>query len=309
MQARFVDRDFSALERRYFRDVFIDTNHVMAGIGDTSVGDCAHVASAYHCNTHGSHPITQGAGVHTNMRKCCYASPSMPYRSYGQCDAALLRICATLWLFFLELVCLGWMAVATPAIGQISEQTFGPNSKFERCRTITNDTARLRCYEEATPKPAINPSQTSGRGIGTWRLVRTPNPSGGRDAVSIMETADMSKSDLDLAGLMLRCGESGVEVLLVLVRPLPPRADPKVTVSAGGRTADFTATIVPPGVAVLLPKEATTLATGVWKAAPELSVQISAVQGEDERSPIRGVISLAGLGEALALLLSNCPLP
>ena len=120
----------------------------------------------------------------------------------------------------------------------------------------------------------------------------------------------MSKSDLDLAGLMLRCGESGVEVLLVLVRPLPPRADPKVTVSAGGRTADFTATIVPPGVAVLLPKEATTLATGVWKAAPELSVQISAVQGEDERKArIRGVISLAGLGEALALLLSNCPLP
>jgi hypothetical protein len=97
---------------------------------------------------------------HINMRKC-HASPSIPCRSYGQCDAALLRICATFWLFFLELVCLGWMAVATPAIGQISEQTFGPNSKFERCRTIANDTARLRCYEEATPKPAINPSQTS----------------------------------------------------------------------------------------------------------------------------------------------------
>ena len=317
MQARFADRDFSAPERRYFRDVFIDTNHVMAGSGDTNAGGCAHLASEYHCNTHASHSITQGAGVtvfedniayHSNMRKC-YASPSIPCRSYSQCYAALLRICATFWLFFLELVCLGWMAVATPAIGQISEQTFGPDNKFERCRTITNDTARLRCYEEATPKPAISPSQMSGRGIGAWRLVRTPNPSGGRDVVSIMETADISKSDLDLAGLMLRCGESGVEVLLVLVRPLPPRADPKVTVSAGGRTADFTATIVPPGVAVLLPKEATTLATGVWKAAPELSVQISVVQGEDERSPIRGVISLAGLGEAFTLLLSNCPLP
>ena len=120
------------------------------------------------------------------------------------------------------------------------------------------------------PSLRLAPRRCQARGIGAWRLVRTPNPSGGRDVVSIMETADISKSDLDLAG-----GSRPLAVVravwkssLVLVRPLPPRADPKVTVSAGGRTADFTATIVPPGVAVLLPKEATTLRPGCGRRLP-----------------------------------------
>src|SRR5262245_14711786 len=49
---------------------------------------------------------------------------------------------------------------------------------------------------------AAGPAMTQG--IGTWRLVRTPDPRGGSEAVSIMQTADVSRSDIDFAGVMLR---------------------------------------------------------------------------------------------------------
>src|SRR5437899_1091146 len=58
-----------------------------------------------------------------------------------------------------------------------------------------------------------SPKSTSE--MGGWRLVRTPNPRGGADAVSIMRTADSSRSDIDLAGMAVRCGEIGAEVLVV----------------------------------------------------------------------------------------------
>jgi hypothetical protein len=77
-----------------------------------------------------------------------------------------------------------------------------------------------------------------------------------------MQTADITKSDLDLTGLMLRCSEGGVEILVVLVEPLQPRAHPKVTVSAAGKSVDFTATVAPSGAAVLLPRDVSILATG-----------------------------------------------
>jgi hypothetical protein len=209
---------------------------------------------------------------------------------------------------FRGLLCFGGMVVVAAAIGQTFAQSLGPDSNyFEHCRAISDDTARLRCYEEAKPAPGL-PPQTPGAGTSTWRLVRTPNSAGGKDAVSIMKTADITKSDIDLAGMMLRCGESRVEVVLVLVRPLPPRAHPEVTVSAGGKTTEFTATIVPPGAEVLLPEEASALASGPWQTASELSVQIGAVEGEGP-NPVRGVISLAGFDAALPLLLANCPSP
>jgi hypothetical protein len=212
--------------------------------------------------------------------------------------------------FFTVLLCLGGMGALALTVAQTFGQPAEPGGNFERCGAITDDASRLRCYEEATSKPVTSPpQQTPGKGTGTWRLVRTPNPTGGREAVSIMQTADMTKSDIDLAGLMLRCGQSESEVLLVLVRPMPLRALLKVTISAAGKSTDFTATVVPPGVAVLLPQEATALAAGSWQSASELSVQIGAVDGENQSTPIRGVISLAGLSGALPLLLANCPSP
>jgi len=177
------------------------------------------------------------------------------------------------------------------------------NDNLARCRIMTDDAARLRCFEEVT-KPATNavpqtPPATSTPA--TWRLVRTPNPGGGKDAVSIMKTADTTKSDLDLAGLMVRCGETGLETLVVLVTPLPPRAHPSVTASTGSQSSNFTATVVPPGAELLLPKEATALTTGPWTTAAELSLEM---KSDDEQ--VKGTIPLAGLGASLTLLAANC---
>jgi hypothetical protein len=83
--------------------------------------------------------------------------------------------------------------------------------------------------------------------MGGWRLVRTPNQRGGADAVSVMHTADLFRSDLDFAGLTLRCGETGVEVLVILLQTLSPRAKPQVAVSDTGTGARFSATVAPPG--------------------------------------------------------------
>jgi hypothetical protein len=207
------------------------------------------------------------------------------------------------------LVCIGSTVAVAAAFGETSGPPSGPDSKIELCRAIKDDTARLRCYEEATSKPPANappqvssPPQTLHSGAGTWPLVRTPNPAGGRDAVSIMQTADTTKSDLDLAGLMIRCGEADLESLVVLVSPLPPRASPKVTLSAGGSTEEFTGTLLmPPGAAILLPPGATALLSGPWKAVPELSLQV-----EGKPDLVKGVIPLAGLGASLPMLVANC---
>jgi hypothetical protein len=179
-----------------------------------------------------------------------------------------------------------------------------PNAGSENCPMIKNDAARQRCYERFGATIAQNSTQDGPAPADMWRLVRTPDPVGAREAVSITRTADVAKSDLEFAGLMLRCGERSVEVLIVLVRVFPPRAHPKVQVSAGSATAEYTATVVPPDVLLLLPHEAAALAAGSWQAAAELAVTV-----EDARGSIRGVVPLTGLGGALALLRSNCPAP
>jgi len=200
---------------------------------------------------------------------------------------------------FALLAAVGWVAAATAAPAQSLRTEDAPVGNFERCRAIPNPAARLRCFEDT---PALAPKAQGAPG--SWRLVRTPNPGGGRDAVSIMRTADITRSDLGLAGLMLRCGEGSTELLIVLVQPIPPRAHPKVVVSAGGKGAEFTASVVPPGVAVLLPQGASALAAGPWQSASELAVEV-----DDDQGPIRGIVSLAGLGAAFRTLLSSCPSP
>jgi hypothetical protein len=193
-----------------------------------------------------------------------------------------------------------WLAVGVngeaPA-GNLA-QLLGQDNDFERCRAIKEEGARLRCYEEAIPNRSDKQQPSDA---GTWRLVRTPNPTGGADAISIIQTADISRSDLDLAGLMIRCAETTTEVLIVLVRPFPPRAHPEVTIGAGNKHLDFTASVAPPGLMLLLPPEANALAAGPWQTEPELTIEIA-----DERAPIHGVVPLTGLGAALRQLRLTC---
>lgn len=202
-------------------------------------------------------------------------------------------------------LCAGSLAVAMPAVGQNLEPPSTGDAAFEHCRAIRDDAAKLRCFEEATsPAPARRPGDQGDVAAG-WRLVRTPNPAGGPDAVAITRTADPSQSDLGFAGLMLRCGDVGgdlgIEVLLVMVQPFPPRAHPHVTVVAGAATAEFTTSTVPPGALLLLPPEAIALAMGPWLTAPELTVTVA-----DDKQTTHGAVQLAGLGSALQELRANC---
>ncbi len=200
------------------------------------------------------------------------------------------------------LICVSVMSLAgltiSAAYGQEAPDVRG---QLGRCRSIQDESARLRCYEDAAAPPASAPAPPARE---SWRLVRTPNPAGGQDAVSVMQTADMSQSDVDFAGLMVRCGDASaaIEVLLVVVQPFHPRAHPRVRVSAGAITTQFTASIVPPGALVLLPPEASALAMSVWQGAPELSIEVGVDQG-----PLRGVVPLTGMRGALHELRSNCP--
>jgi hypothetical protein len=69
-----------------------------------------------------------------------------------------------------------------------------------------------------------------------------------------MHTAEMLRSDPDFAGLMLRCAEDGIDVLVIVIEPRPPRARPQVKFGPTGNEASYQATVVPPFTALLLPR-------------------------------------------------------
>ena len=134
-----------------------------------------------------------------------------------------------------------------------------------------------------------------------WRLVRSANPTGGPDAISVAHTADLSRSDLDFAGLMLRCGTASADVAIIALTPFPPKAKPSVKIGANGADSQFVAQVVPPGAELLLPQEATALAYGPWQHAHELSVTVTSPE-----QSFAGIIQIDGLAEALTTLTANC---
>jgi hypothetical protein len=160
--------------------------------------------------------------------------------------------------------------------------------------------AQLRFVEE-TRSNADQGASTATVSVGTWRLVQTPGPRGGPGAVSITQAADPSRTDVDLAGLMLRCSDIGFDVLIIFLKPFPPHAHPKVKLTAGGATVQLDATVISPGAAISLPAAAAALVNGSWQSSSELEIAVN-----DDREAVRGVISLAALGPALSLLKSNC---
>jgi hypothetical protein len=149
-----------------------------------------------------------------------------------------------------------------------------------------------------TPGLADNPQLQPA---GDWRLLRSVSPRGGEDAVSMTRSAEIA-SDRDLAGLILRCHHRGAEVVIVVVTPFSPHAEPSVTIAADGRQWRFEASVVPPGAELLLPAEAADLAAGVWQASRQLRVRISL-----QEQSIGGVIPIDGLAGALGTLIANCP--
>lgn len=135
-----------------------------------------------------------------------------------------------------------------------------------------------------------------------WRYARTPNPLGGADAISIMHTADTSKSDFGFAGITIRCGEVGTEALIILLEPLSMRTKPRVIFGdrSDGRRLD--AKVAPPGTAILLPGDAKNLVDGPWRGTTDLSITVDTGQ-----SSISGVVPLNGLDTAFKYLTAKCP--
>jgi hypothetical protein len=180
---------------------------------------------------------------------------------------------------------------------------------YDHCRSFPEAAARLQCFESimsnrpAAPGTLAAPT-LGGRSssIGRWRLVRTPNPQGGKEAVSVMRSAEFSGSDPEFAGLVLRCGERDVEVLLAVIGQMSFRARPRVTIKTSNSRGEYEASIAPPGLLVLLPHEVTALALGPWRSASDLSVSIA-----DDQHLIRGSVQLADLKAASDLLIASCP--
>jgi len=172
-------------------------------------------------------------------------------------------------------------------------------AEFEKCRVLGDDQARLACLKNLLPK-------TTGESTASdsWPLVRTPHPRGGPDAISVMRTADTTRSDPELAGLMIRCAEKpGLEIVLALVRPIPPRSRRDVVVvAAGAAQVLLHAEVTSAGTALLLPVETSTFTAGPWSNSKEIAVTIRDPDGE-----IHGVIPIDGIGPAMAKLTANCP--
>ena len=170
----------------------------------------------------------------------------------------------------------------------------------ESCWTIPDTAARLRCFEDATSNRAQRlPNKTSG--IDSWRLVRTPRPDGGDDVISMMHIADALRSDPDFAGLTLRCGRTGLEILIIVIRPFPPRSRPQVTIGSANKELHFEASIVPPGAAILLPGDALALVTEPWQSLKEWPIKI-----EEGETTIHGIVPVSGLATAVQTLMTSC---
>ena len=195
---------------------------------------------------------------------------------------------------------------------------------YNRCRAISDDKDRLLCFEsltsptpQQTPSPVptgpqspeslppgstseAQPGSTSTALGGKWRLVRTADPRRGpegKNVVSIMTTAELSGSDIDFAGLDFRCAEPGFDVMVFLLSPLRLQARPTVTIN----DQRFAGTVVSPGTAIQLPKEASERAREQWRSLPTLSIQV-----ENEKTTIRGMVSLEGFASSLQTLMETC---
>jgi len=199
-----------------------------------------------------------------------------------------------------QLLSLLLVANATTVLAQES-----PPPDFESCRVIAEDKARLDCLRKllpGIPPPSGAPSPEADRSDNRWPVIRTPRPGGGPEIAAVMRTADTTRSDPDLAGLMIRCGEKpGFEVHLVLVRPFPPRSKRDVVVSPGSSQSTLKAETSPTGTTLLLPIEATAFTSGPWRGLKEFAVKIN-----DPEANISGVIPLDGIAPALARLTASC---
>jgi hypothetical protein len=190
--------------------------------------------------------------------------------------------------------------IRATALALIFFARFQPlNADAQDCTGKLAPSDQRRCEDMFARK--VEAGSRTSQLAGGWRLVKTPDPRGGADAVSVLHAADTAKSDLNFAGLTFRCGQSGIETLLILLNPLARGSHYGILVKSRSTETQFEATALQGGEVLLLPPSATALAGGSWQAVPELSVDIAAP------SPIHGSVPLAGLSGAWQALSANCP--
>src|SRR5215813_13287501 len=101
-------------------------------------------------------------------------------------------------------MCAAWIVAPDSASCQDARKTAKLSSEVQHCRSAKKDPARTPCKDENSGGPT---HQQPPIDTGTWQLTRTPNPAGGPDSISISKISHAARSDRDVAGLMLRCGE------------------------------------------------------------------------------------------------------
>lgn len=160
--------------------------------------------------------------------------------------------------------------------------------------------------ETAAPAPPFGAPQLASPLplAGGWLLARAPIAGSNRTSVALIHAVDPLRSDIGVAGLMLRCGEHGFDTILVVVTPYPPSAAPQVTIATGKGSRTFPASVLPTGAALALPAAASDLARTVWGGEVELSVSIV-----DRDATVNGVIPIPSLDAALRTLSASCPAP
>jgi len=147
-------------------------------------------------------------------------------------------------------------------------------------------------------QPQSSQSTTLAEG---WRLVKSRNPGGGDEIVSVMHAVNTAKSDVGLAGMSLRCGAIGPEVILILLDPVQSTGRLAVTLKIDSMKTQLEASVLQDGRAILLPLAATV----VWNAAKRGATEV-AITIDTQPQTINGVVPLTGLLNALNSLSVHC---
>jgi hypothetical protein len=192
--------------------------------------------------------------------------------------------------------------VAAVFVGLVKSQAIETSDGNDTCRGISDLMMRKQCYATID---ALS-SKTTAEGMTLlegWQLVRTPDPRGGADAISISHVADLQKSDPNLAGITLRCVDRQIELFIIVIEPYPPNIPINLTLNLGNSSAlTYRGSVVPPGVMVRLPPEAATAVFDRRSQPNDLNVTVAY-----GTAPITtGIVKLTGLEQALGTLKTLC---